>query len=162
MAKPPKKDFDLIARISMLRKAGFSEHLKNNISEKLSDDEILLPFPERIQLILGIIQGNPIKAITMNYMILYDIENNKVRTLIAKFLKEKGCIRIQKSVFLAHSNNKKFEEIQQTLVEINDIYENTDSIILIPLNVSDARSMKLIGKNVNMEQIIDPPNTVFI
>ena len=82
--------------------------------------------------------------------------------MIARYLIEKGCIRIQKSVFLAHTNHKKFEEIQQTLVEINDIYENKDSIILIPINVSDARSMKLIGKNVNIEQIVDPPNTVFI
>ena len=82
--------------------------------------------------------------------------------MIARYLIEKGCIRIQKSVFLAHTNHKKFEEIQQTLVEINDIYENKDSIILIPINVSDARSMKLIGKNVNIEQIVDPPNTVII
>ena len=55
-----------------------------------------------------------------------------------------------------------FGRIKNTLPEINEIYENKDSIILIPLNVSDARSMKLIGQNVNIEQIIDPPNTVFI
>lgn len=98
----------------------------------------------------------------MNYLILYDIEKDKVRTLVAKYLLSKGCIRIQKSVFLAHTDNKKFDEIRQTLVEVNEVYNNQDSIIMIPLNVSDARSMKLIGQNVNIDQIIDPPNTVFI
>jgi len=162
MAKPPKKEFDLVAKIALLKKSGFSEQLHNGLPAIPDERAGLLPLPERIQLILGIIQQTPLKATTMNYLILYDIAHNKVRGMIAKYLIEKGCIRIQKSVFLAHTNHKKFEEIQQTLVEINDIYENKDSIILIPINVSDARSMKLIGKNVNIEQIVDPPNTVFI
>jgi len=162
MAKPPKKEFDLPAKIELLRKAGLGESFIQKVPGQADEQEILLTLPERIKLILGIIQQNPIKAIHMNYLILYDIQHNKVRKLVSKFLIEKGCIRIQKSVFLVHSNHKKFEMIQQTLIEINDIYENSDSIILIPINVSDARSMKLIGKNVNIEQIIEPPNTVFI
>lgn len=120
------------------------------------------PLAVRIRLILKIIQNEPIKATTMNYLILYDIEKNKVRGLIAKYLLSRGCIRIQKSVFLAHTDHQKFDEIRKTLAEINDIYQNEDSIIMVPLNVSDARSMKLIGQNVNIDQIIDPPNTVFI
>lgn len=162
MAKPPKKEYDLAAKVELLRKSGFSEKLQLGPPPPLTDTDALLPLPLRIQLILGIVQQNPLKATTMNYLILYDIAHNKVRGMVAKFLLEKGCIRIQKSVFLAHTNNHKFDEIKQTLVEINDIYENEDSIILIPLNVSDARSMKLIGKNVNIEQIVDRPNTVFI
>lgn len=98
----------------------------------------------------------------MNYLILYDISNNKVRKIIAEFLLSKGCIRIQKSVYLCHSTHKKFDKIKETLADINEIYENEDSIILIPINISDARSMKLIGHNVDINQIIDPPNTVFI
>ncbi len=162
MAKPPKKEYDLVAKIALFRKSGLTENVQHVQRAALNNEEALLPLPERIQLILGIIQRNPLKATSMNYLILYDIEHNKVRTMVAKYLLEKGCIRIQKSVFLAHTNNKKFEEIHRTLIEINDIYENKDSIILIPINVSDARSMKLIGKNVNIEQIVDPPNTVFI
>ena len=124
--------------------------------------ELMQPLPERIKLILRIINQEPIKAVNMNYLILYDIEKNKIRSLVSKYLIHKGCVRIQKSVFLMHSNHKKFDEIKETLVEINDIYENNDSIILIPINVSDARSMKLIGKNVDINQIVNQPNTVFI
>jgi len=161
MAKPKNHSFDLKARIEKLKEAGFTFHENNENQEQDKDDIAMEPLSRRIQFILNIIQNKPIKATKMNYLILYDIRNDKVRSYIAKYLLSKGCIRIQKSVYLAHTSHKKFDEINNTLAEINDIYENEDSIILIPLNVSDARSMKLIGQNVNIKQIIDPPNTVF-
>jgi len=73
------------------------------------DTEIeIAPLSERIRFILQIIQRQPVKSTTMNYLILYDIEKNKVRNLVAKYLLSRGCIRIQKSVFLAHTEHKKF------------------------------------------------------
>ncbi len=160
MAKPKNIEFDLKEKIEKIRRAGLLADLETLPPE--NSDDLLQPLSTRIEMILGILQGKPIKSTTMNYLIMYDIQNNKVRTLVAKYLAKNGCIRVQKSVFLVHSDHKKFDEIRQTLVEINDVYENSDSIILVPLNISDARSMKLIGKNVNIEQIIDPPNTVFL
>lgn len=160
MAKPKNIEFDLKERIDKIRKAGLLAEPETPPSEYQEED--LQPLSTRIERILGILRGKPIKSTTMNYLIMYDVQNNKVRSLVAKYLLKNGCIRVQKSVFLVHSDHKKFDEIRQTLVEINDVYENNDSIILVPLNISDARSMKLIGKNVNIEQIIDPPNTVFL
>lgn len=160
MPKPPKKEFDLKEKIEKIRKAGLLNNPEDR--EVAAPGDELLPLSDRIQKILGIFQGKPIKSTTMNYLIMYDIQNNKVRNLVAKYLIKNGCVRVQKSVFLVHSDHKKFDEIRQTLIEINDVYENDDSIILVPLNISDARSMKLIGKNVNIEQIIDPPNTIFL
>jgi CRISPR-associated endonuclease Cas2 len=160
MPKPPKKEFDLKEKIEKMRKAGLLNNPEDREESQAGDE--LLPLSDRIQKILGIFQGKPIKSTTMNFLIMYDIQNNKVRNLVAKYLIKNGCVRVQKSVFLVHSDHKKFDEIRQTLVEINDVYENDDSIILVPLNISDARSMKLIGKNVNIEQIIDPPNTIFL
>ncbi|MCO5236644.1 MAG: CRISPR-associated endonuclease Cas2 [Chitinophagaceae bacterium] len=164
MARPKNITFNLKERISRLKAAGFNFY-DSEAGREVSVEEqnlLLKPLSDRISLILRIIQNRPIKATAMNYLILYDIEKDKVRNLIAKYLISKGCIRIQKSVFLAHTENKMFDEIRQTLAEINEIYHNHDSIILVPLNVSDARSMKLIGQNVNINQIIDPPGTVFI
>ncbi|EIM75215.1 CRISPR-associated endoribonuclease Cas2 [Nitritalea halalkaliphila LW7] len=153
--------FDLKERIQKIRESGLLAHPEQQ-RQQLDPEDALLPLQSRIQKILKIFQGKPIKSTTMNYFIMYDIQNNKVRRLVAQYLIKNGCVRVQKSVFLVHSDHKKFEEIKQTLVEINDVYENQDSIILVPLNISDARSMKLIGQNVNIEQIIDPPNTVFL
>jgi CRISPR-associated endonuclease Cas2 len=146
---------------------------KLTIQERLklwSESGILVPsslakpedsFEERLNKMLGIIKKKPIKAINMNYFILYDIQNNKVRTQISKYLEQNECIRVQKSVFIANSSHKKFDEIWNTLQEINSYYENQDSIILIPINVSDMRSMKLIGQNIDIKVIVDPPNTLF-
>lgn len=160
MPRPPNKEFNLKERIAKLEAAGFN--FFSDESRNTTEEDELKPLPERIQRILNIIRSKPVKAITMNYLILYDIEKDKVRNLISKYLLKNGCIRIQKSVFLAHTDNKKFDEIRNTLSEINSFYHNKDSIIMVPMNVSDARSMKLIGQNVNIDQIIDPPNTVFI
>ncbi|MBW7840686.1 MAG: CRISPR-associated endonuclease Cas2 [Chitinophagaceae bacterium] len=163
MPKPPRKEFDLKAKIERLKKAGFNFYSGEDGFNRADGGKMEMePFSERIRLILKVIQDKPKKSTMMNYLILYDIEKDKVRGLIAKYLLSRGCIRIQKSVFLAHTDNQKFEEIKNTLAEINEIYQNEDSIILVPLNVSDARSMKLIGQNVNINQIIDPPNTVFL
>jgi CRISPR-associated endonuclease Cas2 len=160
MARPPKKEFDLKEKIEKLKAAGFTTG--NPDASSAEQAEGLAPLPDRIRLILGILQQNPIKSTHMNYLIMYDIENNKVRRLVAKYLEKQGCVRVQKSVFLIHSDHKKFDEIRETLAGINDAYDNDDSIILVPLNISDARSMKLIGKNVDISRIIDPPNTVFL
>lgn len=164
MAKPKQRKFDLKERIRKIQASGLHRGVPdaNGENDPKSPVDPLLPLPERIKLILKILQGNPIKSTTMNYLILYDIQNNKVRTLVSKYLLQKGCIRVQKSVFLCHSDHKLFDEINQTLAEINEVYENQDSIILVPMNISDARSMKLIGQNVNISQIVDPPNTVFL
>lgn len=163
MAKPKPREFNLKEQIEKIQKAGlFRPPEANPTLQELSKEDQLAPLPERIKKILGILQGQPIKSTTMNYLIMYDIQNNKVRTLVSKYLVKNGCIRVQKSVFLLHSDHKKFDQIRETLVEINEVYENQDSIILIPLNISDARSMKLIGRNVNIERIVNPPNTVFL
>ncbi|MBK7522811.1 MAG: hypothetical protein IPI53_01165 [Saprospiraceae bacterium] len=41
---------------------------------------------------------------------------------------KKGCLRIQKSVYLAKSSPAIMKDISQTLKEINEVYNNEDSI----------------------------------
>lgn len=116
---------------------------------------------ERVAQILGIIQSTPIKASTMVYLIMYDITDDKVRREIANYLITAGCTRIQKSVYLIKTANARFEEIHETLSEVNELYANEDSIILVPVNSTDVRGMKLIGQNVDIQLITDPPTTLF-
>lgn len=145
--------------IRRLKEAAIREIIPPSSPEE--EEDALAPLPERLRQILQIVQPAPLKANQMTYLILYDISDNKVRTLVAKYLKTKGCVRIQKSVFLAHTENRFFQEIFTTLQEINSYYENADSIMLVPVNASDVRSMKLIGKNVQIDAITDKPNTLF-
>ncbi len=97
----------------------------------------------------------------MTYLIMYDINDDKVRNQVSKYLIKKSCIRIQKSVFLARTEHVEFQEIHNSLNEINGYYENKDSIILVPVNSSDVRSMKLIGQNVDIQIVTSKPSTLF-
>jgi len=129
--------------------------------EPLSEADQVQPLKERIRQMLGIIKDQPVKATEMTYLIMYDISSDKVRLQVAKYLERQGCVRIQKSVFIVKTENPHFQEIHDTLKEVNSYYNNEDSIILVPVNASDVRSMKLIGKNVYIEAIVDKPNTLF-
>jgi len=157
MAKPKKIELSLAEQLFRMEQSGLLKYHRMH----LSADDYLLPLPERVQKIVGIVRSKPIKSTSMNYMILYDIENNKIRKLIADFLIKNGCVRVQKSVFMSNSEHEKFEMIHKTLKDINSYYENQDSIIVIPINVSDVRSMKLIGKNVDINILTNPPTTLF-
>lgn len=155
MPRPPDKKFDLRTRLEAIRKAGLRPPPENVQTEPLE------PLAARIRNVLGIIERGPLNPLEMVWLIMYDISDDKVRTQIAKYLLRQGCIRIQRSVFIARSDNKRFDEIHQALKDVNEMYDNEDSIILVPVNASDVRSMKLIGKNVDIQAITDPPSTLF-
>jgi CRISPR-associated endonuclease Cas2 len=156
MARPKHLELDIKEKIKKIYEAGLS-HFENNKFEINEIDSL----NKRIQKILHIVKDKPIKATTMNFLIMYDIENDKIRNQISKYLEKKGCVRIQKSIFLVNSETKIFQEIYQTLLEVNECYENKDSIILVPFNTSDMRSMKIIGREVHIETLLEKPNTLF-
>ena len=93
--------------------------------------------------------------------IMYDITSNKVRTLIAKFLLKKECIRIQKSIFMADMPSDEVQDIAQKLTEIQKMYDNNDSILIVPLSEDYARAMKIIGQEVDIDLILHSKNTLF-
>ena len=93
--------------------------------------------------------------------IMYDITSNKVRTLIAKFLLKKGCTRVQKSIFMADMSSDEVQDIAQKLSEIQKMYDNNDSILIVPLSEDYARAMKIIGQEVDVDLILHSKNTLF-
>jgi CRISPR-associated endonuclease Cas2 len=102
-----------------------------------------------------------VKSNVMLYLIMYDIENNKVRTQVAKYLIKKGCLRIQKSVYLAKSSSAVMKDISRTLREINEIYENSDSIFVLPVPEEKFNNITVIGQNVEFEIVTKPKNVLF-
>lgn len=93
--------------------------------------------------------------------IMYDITSNKVRTSIAKFLLKKGCTRVQKSIFMADMPSDEVQDIAQKLSEIQKMYDNNDSILIVPLSEDYARAMKIIGQEVDIDLILHSKNTLF-
>lgn len=114
----------------------------------------------RIKKILGL--QNNYKSTDMIYFIMYDIEDNKVRRQIVKYLLKKGAFRIQKSIFMARSDRALFNEIHEAMRTINELYENSDSIIMVPIPSDVVNSMKLMGMNVDIEFITKSRNTLII
>ena len=97
----------------------------------------------------------------MIYFVMYDIENNKVRNLVARYLIKKGCTRIQKSIFIASTDRNVYNQIQTDLKEVQECYDNNDSIILVPVSTDEIRSMKLIGQNIDFDLALKNRNTLF-
>ncbi len=155
MSKKEEKEKRLFDILSKIKEAG----IKSDINREEESNE-LESLSYRIQAILQILKKQ-MKSNEMNYLIFYDIAEDKVRIQVSKYLIKRGCIRIQKSVFLARSENKFFQQIMNDLKEVNSLYENNDSIILVPINSSDVRGMQLIGKNVDLTLMTDKPSTLF-
>lgn len=155
MSRPRKKAFTLAEKLQKIRQAGLPAPAPPVQVDDLDD------LKTRIEKLLHLLQTAPKRPTTMTFLVLYDIENDKVRHQVARYLKQHGCIRIQKSVFMASQPHSRFQKIMNDLKEIQSFYENNDSIILVPINTEDARSMKVIGRDVQIETIIDKPNTLF-
>lgn len=76
----------------------------------------------------------------MTYIIAYDIENDRVRNRLARFL-EKNGLRLQKSVFAIDSNAKKIKDIQKNIAKITS---GKGKIALFPLCANClSRSVKI-------------------
>jgi CRISPR-associated endonuclease Cas2 len=158
MARPRKVTYDLKAKLQKLQEAGLPVPKEE---EALRDEQPLLALNERIRNILQLVRQPSENAYDMTYLVMYDIEDDRVRTHIAKYLLSKGCIRIQKSVYMARTHQKIFAEINDTLKEVQATYDNHDSILLVPIQSSSVGSMKIIGKDIQVQSLIDPPNTLF-
>lgn len=68
----------------------------------------------------------------MNYILTYDISNNKIRKIVSELLIDSGFIRVQRSVFIGEIFSNRIEKI---LDEINLHLEGkTDSLLCMPIN----------------------------
>ncbi len=98
----------------------------------------------------------------MYCFIYYDIESNKIRRMVAKLLERQGCVRVQKSVFFARIHRKRYHELTDLLRQIQQLYENQDSIMLLPVGEDMLNSLQCIGQSVDIDMIASPKNTLFI
>lgn len=97
----------------------------------------------------------------MLFFVMYDIENNKVRRLVSKYLIDKGCFRVQRSIFLGETNNDVYTQIRNDLAEVQAAYDNQDSIIVLPISTDYLRMMKIIGQKIELDIITHSANTLF-
>jgi CRISPR-associated endonuclease Cas2 len=161
MARPKKVEYQLKEKLEKIREAGLPAKLPEQSPAPPSTEEGVGSLQERIRKILQLVRDPNKNQYDMIYLIMYDIEDDRVRTHIAKYLLSKGCIRIQKSVYMARTHQQVFKEINDTLKEVQQAYDNDDSILLVPVQSSTISSMKILGKDIQIQSLVDPPNTLF-
>lgn len=159
MAKK-KKGLTFVEQVKLIHKAGLEGKSNNTTSPGKHSDNID-SLQKRIKIILNITQKPKIEAGNMLYFIMYDIQNNKIRTMISKYLLKKGCQRVQKSIFFAESPRKIYTEIVSNLKQVQETYENDDSIFFVPVSTDQLRAMKMIGRNIDFDIIAKNKNTLF-
>ena len=116
---------------------------------------------ERVKRLIGIIKQKERESTNMLFFVMYDIESNKVRHQVAKYLIKRGCFRIQRSIFLADLTPETYSQIKNDLIEVQACYENEDSILITPISTDTLNSMKIIGKNIDVDVITRSKNTLF-
>ena len=159
MARKKKNPLTFLEVMRKLKCAGITS--TNALDSEIGHQPEMESISERIEKMFRIINNAKDNPTHMIFFIMYDIEHNKVRNHIAKYLIKKGCYRVQKSVFLAKKERTVFKEIHETLKEVQDMYDNEDSILFIPVSTDELRSMKIVGKNINLELITGSKTTLF-
>lgn len=84
-----------------------------------------------------------------------------MRNQIVKYLIRTGCTRVQKSIFLADLPIAVYDEIRTNLTEVQQCYDNEDSILIVPISTDYLRSMKVIGQTLDVDLILKTKNTLF-
>jgi CRISPR-associated protein Cas2 len=74
-------------------------------------------------------------------LVIYDIENDKIRLKISETCLDYGLVRIQYSAFLGTLNKNKREELFLKLSSILD--DNTGKILLQPICQKDVKDVLL-------------------
>ena len=81
----------------------------------------------------------------MNYLLSYDISNDKSRKRVSDYLIEKGFLRIQNSVFLGENHVTKIDDILENICLL--VNKDEDSIFCVPINKEDYENIFSFGKN---------------
>lgn len=86
------------------------------------------------------------------YLILYDISSERVRSKIVKYLKNKGLLRLQKSIF---AGNIKKVYIEEIIVESNQIISlDKDSFIILNIDKDSFKTLKYFGQKININKYL--------
>lgn len=159
MPRKRKPPLTFVEEMAKLRSAGLGESPAPDRS--LPDMDVLPSLEERLSVLFEIVRNKKRGGSQMLFFVMYDIESNKVRRHVVKYLERQGCTRVQKSIFLADLPVEKYDSIRNDLAEVQACYDNEDSILVVPISTDYLKAMKVIGKSVNVDIITRSRNTLF-
>lgn len=154
-----KTALDYIERLKRIKDAAAGDGM--TLNSIIDPDDELPTVEERVHSIFKTINSDKRPKGNMLFFVMYDIESNKVRYNVAKYLQRKGCTRIQKSIFLADLDKDTYNSIREDLTDIQSMYENHDSIIICPVSTEQLQNMKIIGQNIDVDIIAHTKEILF-
>ena len=92
--------------------------------------------------------------------VLYDIEEDSVRSKVAKYCKQAGLYRVQFSVFVGTLETNQKDTLQLQIEELID--EETDSVYIFPMSKNELQQTVLLGKAFDKKLITDEVRALFL
>lgn len=92
--------------------------------------------------------------------VMYDIENDKARTKVAKLCKQAGLYRVQYSVFLGTINKNQKDTLQLKIEEL--IEEEKDSVYIFPMSKNELQETILLGQAFDKKLVTDEVKALFL
>lgn len=160
MPRKKRQPLTFVERMNKLAAARLTGNKPIECTEPANDDPIE-DLDTRVRHLLNLVNRTTKPQGKMLFFVMYDIENNKVRRLVSKYLIDKGCFRIQRSIFLGETSQEVYTTIRNDLTEVQAAYENQDSIIVLPVSTDHLHMMKIIGQKIELDIITRSKNTLF-
>lgn len=92
--------------------------------------------------------------------VMYDIEQDKARTKIAKACLKNGLYRVQYSVFLGTIDIDRKDALQLQIEELMD--EEVDSVYIFPMSKDELKSTELLGQAFDKDMVTDEVKSLFL
>ena len=160
MPRKKKPPLSFVESMLKMQEAGIFDSPSPNI-ESIDNVMDIPTLEERLKCIFQIVESSHRPANYMLFFVMYDIESNKVRRHVVKYLERKGCTRVQKSIFLADLPSSTYNQIRCDLADVQACYDNEDSILIVPITTDYLKAMKVIGQSINIDVITKSKNTIF-
>lgn len=80
----------------------------------------------------------------MYYWVAYDIRHHRTRRLVAKWCKQAGLLRLQRSVFTGRSSSERIRELEE---QARGLLAPHDSLCIMPIDRTAWENLLLLGDN---------------
>jgi CRISPR-associated protein Cas2 len=91
--------------------------------------------------------------------VLYDIQNDKARTKVAKICKQAGLYRVQYSVFLGNLEAHERDTLGLQIEELID--EEIDKVYVFVMNKQELQQAQFLGQAFDKKLVTDEVKALF-
>lgn len=98
-------------------------------------------------------------------LVCYDIENDNLRTKVARKLQHWGLHRVQYSVFMGFVEKRKIPTLWKDMEEFTQTksWNTTDNIMLVPIHQSQTKNIRVHGNfPPRWEEIVGEIHTLML